>query len=148
MKYCLVVNVDLYYVINDMTANSFLELFSKCIFTQVQYNLPKLYIKTKQVCCLWKLMAHNSFSPGLRTPDLAPSRANLPLLSASRANVPFFCTKVTANCDFEDDSDLDIGYYCTEIIPRKAIKQGLKITSMSYYFIPCTYHVLLYRKNE
>ena len=71
-------------------------------------------------------MAHNSFSPGLRTPDLAPSRANLPLLSASRANVPFFCTKVTANCDFEDDSDLDIGYYCTEIIPRKAIKQGLK----------------------
>ena len=89
-------------------------------------------------------MAHNSFSPGLRTPDLAPSRANLPLLSASRANVPFFCTKVTANCDFEDDSDLDIGYYCTEIIPRRAIKQGLKITSMSYYFIPCTYHVLLY----
>ena len=74
-------------------------------------------------------MAHNSFSPGLRTPELAPSRANLPLLSASRANVPLFCTKVTENCDFEDYSDLDIGYYCTEVIPKNAIKRGLQIFS-------------------
>ena len=53
-------------------------------------------------------MAHNSFAPGSRTPEIAPSRANLPLLSTSRANVPLFCSKVLANCDFEeDDYDLD-----------------------------------------
>ena len=71
-----------------------------------------------------KLMAHNSFSPGLRTPELKPSRANLPLLSTSRANVPYFYSKVNANCDFEDDPSLDIGFYCTDIIPKKQIDRG------------------------
>ena len=53
-------------------------------------------------------MAHNSFAPGSRTPEIAPSRANLPLLSTSRANLPLFCSKVLANCDFdEDDYDRD-----------------------------------------
>ena len=79
-------------------------------------------------------MAHNSFSPGLRTPDIAPSRANLPLLSASRSNVPSFYSRVTANCEFEDDSDLDIGYYCTEVIPQNKLKRGAALISMSYYF--------------
>ena len=70
-------------------------------------------------------MAHNSFAPGLRTPELAPSRANLPLSSTSRANVPSFFSKVSANCDFDDDfDDLDVGYYCTEIIPRRETKLG------------------------
>ena len=80
-------------------------------------------------------MAHNSFAPGLRTPELTPSLANLPLRSASRANVPFFYSKVTANCEFEDDSDLHIGYYCTEVIPRKELKRGAQIVSMSYYVL-------------
>ena len=69
-------------------------------------------------------MAHNSFKPGSRTPEFKPSRANLPLLSRSRANVPPFCSRVSANCVLEEDLDLDANYYCTEQIPRLETKRG------------------------
>ena len=59
-------------------------------------------------------MAHNSFAPGSRTPPAAPSRANLPLLSTSRANVPHFFSKVSTNCEIDEDNDLSIDYFCKE----------------------------------
>ena len=72
-------------------------------------------------------MAHNSFKPGSRTPELAPSRANLPLLSPSRGNLPPFCSKVLANCVFEEDFDLDADYYCTDQIPRQESETGQEL---------------------
>ena len=69
-------------------------------------------------------MAHNSFSPGSRTPELAPTRANLPLRSTSRTNVPPFCSRVSDNCVFEEDFDLDTDYYCIDQISRREKERG------------------------
>ena len=69
-------------------------------------------------------MAHNSFKPGSRTPELAPSRANLPLLSTSRANIPPFYSRVSANCELEEEFDLDSDYFCTDKIPRQEEEKG------------------------